>query len=123
MKKIPLFLIFSVVFLSGCGVENIEFSGESENWEGEYNAYIDNSTENGEYVFRFKKAQKDKIIEDLKIVINNGEVVLNESKHKDATVKIPSSCSGCTVTDTETPIQVTIEWEEGKKETFSMEEN
>ncbi|GGK05630.1 hypothetical protein GCM10007063_30070 [Lentibacillus kapialis] len=121
MKKVPLLLLLSALFLSGCGVEDIKFNGESNNWRGEYNAYIDNSTENGEYVFVFKKAQEDQVVEDLKIVINNGEVVLNESEHKGRTIKIPSSCSGCAVTDTETSIQVTIEWGEGNEETFSID--
>ncbi|MFD1169687.1 hypothetical protein [Oceanobacillus caeni] len=61
------------------------------------------------------------VIENLKIVINDGETVLNESEYKGATVKFPSKCSGCAITDTDTPIQVTIEWGKGKEETFSME--
>lgn len=99
------------------------FSGESESWDGKYNANIDGSSEVGEYVFGYKDAKKDMVIENLKIIIKNGlgETSLNESKYKGATIKIPSSCGGCAVTDTKTSIQVTIEWGEESKETFSME--
>lgn len=121
MRKLLFFLILSVLFVSGCGQENIQFSGESENWEGSYSAYVDDSKENGEYVFGYKKAEKDIVIKNLKIDINDGEIVLNEAEHKGATIKIPTGCSGCAVTSEDNPIGVTIEWGEGKVETFSLE--
>ncbi|MUV37816.1 hypothetical protein JNUCC1_01622 [Lentibacillus sp. JNUCC-1] len=85
MKKFFMSLLFFTLFISGCNEgneNNVKFNGESENWEGSYSANISGSSENGEYIFRYKNAREETIIKNLKIVINDGEITLNESEYK-----------------------------------------
>lgn len=71
MKKQALLLIFLIFLMAGCNDTTIAFSGESDNWEGEYSAILsDNeSREDGEYLFGYKNAKKDiAAYKNLKIV-------------------------------------------------------
>lgn len=122
MKKVLSFLVLTLVFLSGCSDEYIQFHGEGENWEGKYKAVINGSSENGEYTFGYKRADKDMIFKNLRIVAESyaGKTDLNEDEHNGATVKMSTACSGCSITDLDKPIQVTIRWDDGQEETFSM---
>lgn len=125
MKKPLSFLILiaSVVLIVGCNNDTISFSGESENWKGEYTANIsENSTrEDGEYIFRYKNTTSEPTFKNLEIVINDGELDLKEEVFKGTTKKMPTSCSGCAVTQKEVPIKVTIKWDKEKEESFELE--
>ncbi|WP_026677904.1 hypothetical protein [Fictibacillus gelatini] len=118
MKKLLLFLILLV--LAGCNEKYIFLSGDGDHWKGEYSANIEGDREDGKYTFRFKHGGSDTRFRKLNIVINNGETVLKKSDYKGATVKIPSSCSGCSVTDDEKSIEVTIKWGDHNEETFYL---
>ncbi|ASK63909.1 hypothetical protein CFK37_17975 [Virgibacillus phasianinus] len=123
MKRLLLLFVLLLLVVSGCTDKNIQFSGESEHWKGQYNAVIGDTREDGEYTFKYKKATEDTVIENLKIVINDGETVLNGKRHKGAIVKVSSACSGCAVTNPEASIQVVIEWGKGKEEAFPLDPN
>ena len=120
MKKFLTVIVF-VFFLVGCGNEFITFSGESDNWKGKYATNIDGSRENGEYTFGFKDATNVTAFKNLEIVINDGKTHLREEYHKGATVKIPTSCSGCAVTPKDATIKVAIKWNDKNEETFFLE--
>ncbi|MGM0923557.1 MAG: hypothetical protein ACQEWW_20510 [Bacillota bacterium] len=120
MKK-TIVLISLVIYLVGCGNKFIRFNGESDNWKGEYSTNIDGTRENGEYTFSFKNAKNDTTFENLQIVINDDETRLIEDIHKGATVKISSSCSGCSVTSEDEIIKVNINWDVQNEETFFLE--
>nr|WP_263327179.1 hypothetical protein [Neobacillus sp. Marseille-Q6967] len=121
MKKPILTVIFFVLFLVGCGIESNRFSGESDNWKGEYATNIDGTSENGVYTFGFKNATNATTFKNLEIAINDGEIHEREEEHKGATVKIPTSCSGCAVTPENETIKVTIKWNDKNEETFFLE--
>ena len=122
MKKQLLLLISFIFLMAGCNDNTITFSGESDNWEGEYSAILsDNeSRKDGEYLFGYKNAKKDTAFKNLKIVINDGETELYETDFKVATVVINDSCSGCAFKSEDEPINVTIKWD-GKEESFLLE--
>ena len=123
MKKRLLFLFSSILLIVGCNDETLSFSGESDNWKGEYTANIsDNETrEDGKYVFGYKNATKDISFKNLEIVINGGETKWNENNYNAATVSISSSCTGCAVPQEDQPVDVTIKWDDGKEESFKLE--
>lgn len=121
MEKRVLIVIVFVLFLVGCGNESITFSGESDNWKGEYATNIDGTVENGLYTFGFKNATNDTIFKNFEIVINDGEIHQRVDEHKGATVNIPISCSGCMVTPENGTIKVTIKWNDKNEETFFLE--
>lgn len=120
MKKLLTVVVFAF-FLVGCGNEFITFSGESDNWKGKYATNVDGSRENGEYTFSFKDVTNVTAFKNLEIIINDGKKHLREEEHKGATVKIPTSCSGCAVTPKDATIKVTIKWNDKNEETFFLE--
>jgi major membrane immunogen (membrane-anchored lipoprotein) len=122
MKKTFLFVIILVSILVGCNSKHIFLSGESESWKGEYSAYINGNREDGNYLFGYKNGEKDTKFKNLEIIINvnDGETVLKEDNHEGATVRIPTSCSGCAVTREDEPIKVTIKWDDKNEETFYL---
>ncbi|QOR64921.1 hypothetical protein IM538_13815 [Cytobacillus suaedae] len=122
-KAIFLFVMILVTVLVGCGNKYFHFSGESDSWKGEYSANIDGTREDGEFVFGFKNANKDSTFKNLVIVINEGETEQRSDNHKGATVKISSSCSGCTVTSENEQIKVTIKWDDENEETFFLKQD
>lgn len=123
MKHFLLVQILVILLLTGCGMESIRFSGESENWKGEYAANISEARENGEYRFGYKNAERGMVFESLEITIDEGGGEINQrmDEHRGATIKVSSSCSGCAVNDTDDPIEVTIEWDGENKETFLLQ--
>lgn len=120
MKKILTVVVFAF-FLVGCGNEFITFSGENDNWKGRYATNVNGSRENGEYTFGFKDATNLTTFKNLEIVINDGKIHLIEEQHQGATVKIPTSCSGCAVIHKDTTIKVVIKWNDKNEETFFLE--
>jgi major membrane immunogen (membrane-anchored lipoprotein) len=120
MKKPFLFVILLVSILVGCSNKHIFLSGESENWRGEYSANIDGNREDGNYTFGYKNGEKDINFKSLEVIINDGETVLKDDNHEGATIRIPSSCSGCAVTREDEPIKVTIKWDDKNEETFYL---
>lgn len=123
MKKRLLLWVPFILLIVGCNDKTISFSGESDNWKGEYSANIsDNETrEDGKYIFGYKKATSDTTFKNLEIVINDGETKWNENNYKGTTISISSSCTGCAVTQEDQPIDVTIKWDEGEEESFKLE--
>ncbi|MED1792858.1 hypothetical protein P4V54_09255 [Brevibacillus nitrificans] len=120
MKKPFLFVILFISILVGCGNDYIFLSGESENWKGEYSANIDGNKENGNYLFGYKNGNNATEFKNLEIVINDGETVQKEDKHKGTTIRISTSCSGCSVTNKDEPIKVTIKWDDKNEDTFYL---
>lgn len=96
----------------GCDSKFISFSGKSDNWKGEYTAYIsDNGTrEEGKYVFGCKHATRDQSFDFIEVEINDGETDLREENVKGPTIAMSTSCSVCSVTREDTAIKVTIRW-------------
>lgn len=108
----------------GCDSKFISFSGKSDNWKGEYTAYIsDNGTrEEGKYVFGCKHATRDQSFDFIEVEINDGETDLREENVKGPTIAMSTSCSVCSVTREDTAIKVTIRWDD-KKESFELKPN
>ena len=123
MKKRLLMLMPFIFLIVGCNDKHLSFSGESENWKGEYSANVsDNETrEDGKYIFGYKKATNDTSFKNLEIIINDGETEWSESDYKAATISITSSCSGCSTRQKDDSIDVTIKWDDGKVESFKLE--
>lgn len=121
MRRIILLTIIIVLILAGCGMKIIRFSGESDNWKGEYTANVDDTSEDGQYIFSFKNVQKEPSFTNLEITINDGQIRQKEDRHQGATVNIPTSCSGCAVTPKNRPIKVNVKWENENEETFFLE--
>ena len=120
MKKPFLFVFLLVSILVGCGSEYVILSGESDDWKGEYSANIDGNSKNGNYLFSFKNGNNDTEFKNLEIIINDGETSQKENNHKGATVRISTSCSGCSVTKKDEPIKVLIKWDDKNEVTFYL---
>lgn len=119
MKKIFFCLAIFSFILAGCNNKFIFLEGESDNWRGEYSANITDNTEYGNYIFGYKEAKSEISFKNLKVTINDGESELNAEMHEGATVRMSTSCSGCSVTNEDQPQKVTIKWD-GNAETFYL---
>lgn len=121
MKKMVLLLFLTILFLAGCGTQSVRYSGESDNWAGEYAATIEDTSEHGEYLIHYKNGSEDMVIEDVVITIKEkgGKKVSRMDELREATITMPSSCSGCAVNDKDHPIEVIITWMD-KEESFTL---
>ncbi|TCJ02135.1 hypothetical protein [Cytobacillus praedii] len=120
MKKTIMIVMLSVLFLVGCGYKFISFSGESDNWKGEYATNIEGSSENGTYTLGYKNAPNNLTFKNLEILID-GVTRQKMEEYNRAIIKIPTSCSGCLVTTENSTIKVTIKWNNINEETFYLE--
>lgn len=122
MNKVIMPVFMFILFLVGCGTKSLHFSGESVNWKGNYTTSINETSENGEYVFDFKTTNKDITFQELEILVEttHGKTRQKEGDYKGATVKMSSSCSGCAVTTENESIKVTIKWDGEHEETFFL---
>lgn len=75
-------------------------TGESDSWSGEYTANINGDKESGKFIFGYKNAT-GKELKNSEITINEGKRVRKEGNYKGAIIEMPSSCSGCAVTNVE----------------------
>jgi len=116
MKKVWILLL--ILTLVGCNHKSISLTGESVSWSGEYTANINGDKESGTFIFSPKDAT-DKELKNLEITINDGKRVRKDENYNGAIIKMPSSCSGCAVTDETLPIKVEIKWDD-KEETFHL---
>ncbi|MGG4263743.1 hypothetical protein [Peribacillus simplex] len=125
MKKTLIFMIFLVFILVGCNNDNkyIKLSGESDHWKGEYVATATENTENGTYKIKYKDANSDGQVTFKKLqVLINDTMEKNVKNHDEPTIEIPVACGGCSVTNENIPINVTINWD-GNTETFTLEQS
>jgi len=125
MKKLCIFLFLMISILGGCSSKYIEFSGESTNWDGKYSTTIINGNEeDGSYTFFYKKGDGNTLIKNTEIIINNGgsETIQKDEEHQGATLRISSSCQGCSVTRENERIKVTIKWDGKDEESFFLEQ-
>ncbi|MEJ9218701.1 hypothetical protein P4H46_10985 [Paenibacillus glucanolyticus] len=118
MKKHYVLVLLMILTLVGCNTKSISLTGESDSWSGEYTANINRDKENGKFIFGYKNAT-GKELKNLEITINDGKRVLKEENYKGAIIEMPSSCSGCAVTNETLPIKVKIKWDE-KEDTFDL---
>lgn len=118
MKKQYVLILIMILTLVGCNNKTISLTGESDSWSGEYTANINGDKESGNFIFGYKNAT-GKELNNLEITINDGERVLKEGNHRGALIEMPSSCSGCAVTNETMPIKVEIKWDD-KEETFHL---
>ncbi|RST76173.1 hypothetical protein D4T97_005160 [Siminovitchia acidinfaciens] len=123
MKKRLLFLVPFILLSVACNQKTISFSGESDYWKGEYSANISDkgTREDGKYIFGYKNATSDTSFDWVEIEINDGETGRKEENFKGATIIIPRSCSGCSVTREDTAIKVRIKWDGEMEESFVLE--
>jgi len=128
MMKRLLFLIPFILLIIGCNEtslsngKSLSFSGESDNWKGEYSAIIsENGTrEDGDFVFTYKNGSSKTSFKNIEIVINDGETKIKENGTKGSTIRLGLSSSGGAVTEEDLPIKVTIKWDD-KQESFELE--
>ncbi|CEG26255.1 membrane lipoprotein lipid attachment site-containing protein [Bacillus sp. B-jedd] len=113
------FITVLLVMLSGCGDEYVRFTGESENWKGEYTAYIGDARENGEYKFFYKEGNSDTVFKDFELNIKDGKSITREETRNERTITVKTNCKGCALTSKDDKIKVLIKWN-GKKETFYL---
>lgn len=125
MKQYLFLVMFIAVTLAGCGSnEQLTFNGESKHWTGEYKTNIvDGDMEDGEYTFRFKdgKGKEEVQFDSLEIIINEDQ---SSTKVRDYSgspvITVSNSCSGCSVTERDELIEVTIRWDGTNEETFEL---
>ncbi|MBT2646607.1 hypothetical protein J7E52_07710 [Bacillus sp. ISL-34] len=124
MKKTLIIMIILLSVLVGCsnGDKYIKLSGESNNWKGEYVATATEDSENGTFTFKYKDLDSEVFFKNLEISINDGETKQKTTNHKEPTVEIQTSCSGCSVTNESMPIHITINWD-GNEEIFYLEQS
>ncbi|MGE7823708.1 hypothetical protein [Paenibacillus sp. NPDC093718] len=118
MKKQYVLILIMILTLVGCNDKSISLTGESDSWSGEYTANINGDKESGKFIFGYKNAT-GKELKNLEITINDGKRVRKEGDYKGAIIEMPSSCSGCAVTNESIPIKVEIKWDD-KEETFHL---
>lgn len=118
MKKHVFGLLTVAALLTGCSNGYLSFAGNSENWEGNYKSNVTEKSEDGEYVFHYKKDDEDATLKNVNVTIGDS-IVQREKTHQGNTIRISKQCVDCSVTNESEPIPVTIQWD-GKKETFEM---
>ena len=122
MKKIVFFLLL-INILGGCSSKYMEFSGESENWEGKYSTNIHGNDEDGSYTFFYKNGDANSIFKNIEIKVNTSisETKLFEEEHHGANFTMKSSCQNCAVSQENEKIEVTIKWDSQREETFVLD--
>lgn len=125
MRKIGL-LLFLITVLIGCSNSNdykyLSYSGEGENWQGEYtvNTNSKKNSENGNFIFSFKDFEENMEFKDFELIINDGEYNIKKEVHTEGTVEFPTGCSGCLVISGDENIEVTIKWNNDNEDTFLL---
>jgi hypothetical protein len=124
MRRILLFAIVLTIILTGCNdmPNHIILSGESDSWVGEYKANKGENWEEGRYTFTYKNGGSDTEFSNIEILIGDegSKSSLKEKNSKGAIFTMSTGCSGCAVTDEDSPIEVSIIWEDGNSETFFL---
>lgn len=122
MKKIVIFLLL-INILGGCSSKYMEFSGESESWEGKYSANLHDNDEDGSYTFFYKNGDGNTILKNIEIKVGTGikESKLFSEEHQGANFTMKSSCQNCSVTQENEKIEVTIKWDNQHEETFVLD--
>ena len=114
--------IFSILLLLISCSSTLNFSGESRNWKGNYTTTIDTQTnsEQGTYEFRFKgKSTNNNTLDEILIENNGKSTRLTEISLQKGGIKVPVSCSGCTLSSKNKPIKITIKWD-NTEESFNL---
>lgn len=119
LKKIILLFLLMLI-LTGCN-EYLTYSGESDNWKGEYTSTInrDRGCENGNFLFHFKDKTKDIGLKNIEVKIDRGPK-LWEERFDNNPVSITAG-DGCTIYNEAEGIRVTIKWDDDNEESFLLE--
>lgn len=120
MKKSLFFLLFVILISSGCTNKSLTFSGESKHWNGNYSVDVDQNNEYGTYTFHYKNGDSNTKFKTLEVAVNDGKTLKHEDDFKGATIKLPYSCEGCSVTRKDESIKVNIKWDNTNEETFFL---
>lgn len=76
--------------------------------------------EQGTYEFRFQGSNmKANSVEELIIENKSNSTRLTDFSLQSGLIKVPASCSGCSLSNKATPIKITIKWDE-YEETFDL---
>lgn len=122
IKKILSIFITLLLLVSCSNTKTLEFYGESKNWKGSYSALTNakKNDEQGTYEFRFQgNNMKVNIVEEL-IIDNKGKNTrLTDFSLQRGLIRVPVSCSGCSLSNRDTPIKITIKWDK-YEETFNL---
>jgi hypothetical protein len=128
LNALMLFCIFITCLLVGCSEESnrenktYNFVGASKHWEVKYilnqDSDIHRQEEKGFLTYKGKDVKnlgtvKYKI--EIQNGISNGTLTDTEGR-----IRVNSACGGCAFHNKETPIRVTVEWND-QKETFELE--
>lgn len=112
-----------LILLVSCSTKTLNFSGESTNWKGNYSPTINTkeNREQGYYELRFKGNKiKDNIIDEL-IIENKGKTTkITDFSLQNGLIKVPVSCSHCTISNKDTSIKIKIKWD-NIEETFNLD--
>lgn len=122
IKKILTICIALLMLVSCSSTKTLEFYGESKNWKGSYSALTNanKNDEQGTYEFRFQGSNMEaNIIEELIIENKSNTTRLTDFSLQSGLIKVPASCSGCSLSNKDTPIKITIKWDK-YEETFDL---
>lgn len=110
------------MLVSCSNTKTLEFYGESKNWKGSYSALTNakKNDEQGTYEFRFQGSNMEaNIIGELIIENESKSTRLTDVSLQRGLIKVPVSCSGCSLSNKDAPIKITIKWDE-YEETFDL---
>ncbi|WP_406686617.1 membrane lipoprotein lipid attachment site-containing protein [Rossellomorea vietnamensis] len=123
MKKI-LFLIGTMLLLSGCNAKDFSFSGDSDHWHAELNVNQSSDFEKKDFVLKYKGEDINSVgnvaydVEEVggfgrKGVTLEENGVIRQSSESDPTNAKMSE---------DTEVKVTVKWDD-QVETFTLEKN
>jgi hypothetical protein len=122
MKKIIGLSLFLLIILSGCGDgDRFVFSGESDNWQVDYEAIIYDETSE-ETFGSIKYIGNESAPKEINYVIKSGSDKKsgeNISLEEGSTTISKGSCQGCAITRENEEMEVEITWD-GQKEHFTL---
>ncbi|WP_054637457.1 hypothetical protein [Thalassobacillus sp. C254] len=123
--KVTFFIVSFITINSliiGCSDQrSVEFVGKGNNWDVKYTAHIQGENqEDIDYIIRYIGSNSPP--DTINYKIDSLEVTgaaLNENAYVEHT---NNSCSGCTITNENDELEVTIKWEE-ESESFYLTSN
>jgi hypothetical protein len=123
MRQIKFLFVLIILILGACSNDKwFTLKGESENWKGTYQGYTYDENNEASELTLIYKGDPSKIKGNVKYKYetdNSGKGDGNVSLDQNS-IKTKITCGGCTITNKDDVIKITMSWND-KTETFKLQ--